>query len=88
MPLTQDRMITVLDEVDTLRRAFVAFKRDVESALLAEDPRLALAAVRVCAEHATVPGLEACAAERAHFARRRAANERNARNQRERRRRT
>ena len=71
MPITQERMIEVLDEAEALRTMLLELRRSVLDALNIE-------AARYIINASPIPLCPALVAERNHFARSRARNEKNA----------
>jgi hypothetical protein len=78
MPITQERMLAVLDEARSCEEAFRAFRDNVRSALSAPNAATALAVIRVASEMTIVPAMTQCAVERSHFQRTQRGNARNA----------
>jgi hypothetical protein len=78
MPITQERMLAVLDEAQECAEQFRTFRRNIRSALDSGMREGALAAISVACQMAIVPAMTQCAIERAHFSRSQRANSRNA----------
>ena len=79
MPLTQDRMIEVLEEAQEAREYALSLHDNIGRILEIENSFMALAALRELYDHLAVPSMTRCVVEREHFAKRARANEANAR---------
>ena len=78
MPITQERMLALLDEAEQARRAYDGLISDLGRALA--DPDVCFVMIELVVKNAPTLVMPRAAIERAHFTRVRAKNVRNANN--------
>ena len=79
MPVTQARMLAVLSEADECHDALVALRASLQQVLDSDlDAGMVVVALAAIMGTSGEPSMAACAVERAHFARVRRRNEKNA----------
>lgn len=79
MPITQDRMIAVLNEAHSAREALRNMKSEIQRIMdHTDNAQVTLAAIRLVLETTNLPEMPRTLIETAHFDRARKSNERNA----------
>lgn len=78
MPITQKRMLAVLDESEAAHEALVDVRKTIEDVLARNEAQAAASAIKLFLQTTLVPSIEATKSEREHFKRAEKRNERNA----------